>query len=76
MGHRHYLKPTDDKHYAVFTMEHIKNHALSAGFSVETMKFIETDFSTRFVDRLARKIMPKALKSLTYPRILMVARKK
>jgi predicted SAM-dependent methyltransferase len=75
MGHRRYLKPSEDKHYGVFTTEHIKNHALSAGFKIISMKYVETDFSTKFVDRLARKIMPKPLKSLTYPRIYLVAKK-
>lgn len=76
MGHRRYLKPSEDKHFAVFTMEHLKNHALSAGFEVLKLKFVETDFSTRFIDKLFRAIVPKPLKSLSYPRICLVARKK
>jgi ubiquinone/menaquinone biosynthesis C-methylase UbiE len=75
MGHRQ-LTRSDDKHYSVFTLEHIKNHLISVGFEIVKLNFVETDYSTRFIDKLARKISPKALKSLTYPRICVVAKKR
>ena len=76
VGHRHLFTATSDRHYAIFTKEHLKNHLLSAGFEVVSIGFVETDYATRFIDKLARKVVPSALKSLTYPRICAVAQRK
>ncbi len=74
MGHRNLLTRSSDKHYAIYTKEHLKNHVVSAGFEVVSIHFVETDYVTRFMDKLFRKIF-FPLKSLTYPRICVVSKK-
>ncbi len=75
MGHRHFLTASKDKHYAIFTSEHLKNHLISARFEVVSIRFVETDYATRFIDKVVRKILPRWLKSLTFPRICITAKK-
>lgn len=74
MGHRHLLTRNNDKHYAIYTKEHIKNHVLNAGFQIVNLSFVETDYATRFIDKPLRKLL-NPIKSLTYPRILVVCKK-
>jgi len=75
MGHRHLLTRTGDKHYAVFTEEHIRNHLLSAGFKIVKIKYIETDYFTRYLDKFVRILTFGLLKRLTYARFLAIAKK-
>ena len=74
-GHRHIITRNDDRHYAIFTKEHLKNHLLTAGFRIQNICYVETDYVTRYVDKPFRKLMPNPLKSLTYPRICAIAKK-
>ena len=60
-----------DRHYALFTMEHLKNHLESVGLQVIEMKLVETDYFTRHFDRFVRLFAP----SISYPRILVRAQK-
>ena len=58
-----------DKHYALFTCEHVKNLLTYAGFNVLKIEPIETDYFTRFFDRLVALVIPQ----LARPRILALA---
>jgi len=58
-----------DKHYALFTCEHVKNLLTYAGFNALEIEPIETDYFTRVFDRLLGFVMPE----LARPRILAVA---
>ena len=60
-----------DVHYALFTIEHIRNLFEYAGFMVDEIRYIDTDYFTRFFDRMVRLLAP----SLSYPRIYARARK-
>jgi len=72
MGHRKFLSHNADKHYAVFTVEHLKNLFLSARFQIIRSEYVDTDFMpTFFLDRAMR--MLHIFASLTYPRIKVVA---
>jgi len=55
----------DDKHYGIFTRQHLKNHLEKAGFSVKEISLIKTDTTGRFLDRLTGQL----------PRIKAVAEK-
>lgn len=75
MGHRHLFTRTGDKHYAIYTKEHLKNHVLAAGFRIVSIEYEETDYVTRFLDKVMRIIFRGVLKMFTYPRIKVVAEK-
>jgi ubiquinone/menaquinone biosynthesis C-methylase UbiE len=60
-----------DLHYALFTAEHIKNLFEYVGLTVDKVKYIDTDYFTRFFDWAVRMFVP----SLSYPRIEAQARK-
>jgi predicted SAM-dependent methyltransferase len=74
MGHRHLLTRNTDKHYAIYTKEHLKNHLQTAGFQIISLTYTETDYPTRFIDKTTRKLLTP-LKSLTYPRIHATCKK-
>jgi len=61
-----------DKHYALFTKEHLRNHMQRAGFSVASIRYVDADYFTRLFDKLLRLFTP----SLSYPRIQVEATKK
>jgi len=73
MGHRHLLTRTGDKHYAIFTKEHLKNHFLDVGFKILKIEYVETDYATRLLDKVMRFFLRGVWKSLTFPRIRVVA---
>jgi len=54
-----------DRHYALFTMEHVRNLMHHAGLEIQRIEFTETNYSTWVFDRLVRLFAP----SLSYPRI-------
>jgi ubiquinone/menaquinone biosynthesis C-methylase UbiE len=56
-----------DKHFALFTEEHLRNFMDFCGFKVDDLKLIDTNYFTRYFDRILRLIVP----SLSYPRILV-----
>ena len=60
-----------DLHYALFTAEHVRNLLGYAGLTVEEIKYVDTDYVTRFFDSAVRMFVP----SLSYPRIEAQARK-
>ena len=60
-----------DVHYAVFTQEHLRNFMTVSGFRVVKNELADTDYYTRYFDRLIRLFAP----SLSYPRIVVVAEK-
>jgi len=55
----------DDRHYGIFTVNHLRNHLEKVGFQIQTLNTIGTDTIGRFLDKFSR----------TKPRILAVARK-
>ena len=61
-----------DRHYAVFTIEHVRNLLSTAGLMVVEMQLIDTTYFTMFFDRLLRLVVPQ----LSYPRIHVVASKR
>lgn len=61
-----------DRHYAVFTIEHVRNLLLAAGLMAVRIELIDTNYLTRFFDRFLRLLVPQ----LSYPRILVVASKR
>ena len=64
--HKAYDSPnSEDKHYALFTMEHIKNLMKYADLSITEIKLIDTDYFTSYFDKMVRLLKP----SLSYPRI-------
>lgn len=75
MGHRHLISRTADKHYGIFTKEHLKNHLLDVGFKVLIIEYVETDYVTRFLDKFMRFFLRGVWKSLTYSRIRVVGEK-
>lgn len=60
-----------DKHYALFTTEHIKNLMQLCGLEIRKLELIDTKYFTRFFDRFVRLFAP----ALSRPRILVEARK-
>jgi ubiquinone/menaquinone biosynthesis C-methylase UbiE len=58
-----------DRHYALFTEEHLKNFMEHCGFRLEEIKLIDTEYFTRFFDKFVRLFLP----SLSYPRIKLKA---
>ena len=55
-----------DKHFALFTKEHIKNFMELCGFQIDELRFVDTDYFTRYFDRIVRVFIP----SLSHPRIM------
>ena len=69
--HRSHNSPNaEDRHYALFTEEHLRNMLVWAGVwsSVKTT-LVDTDYFTRHFDRVVRLFWP----SLSWPRIRVVA---
>lgn len=62
-----------DRHYCIFTGNHLMNHFSAAGFKGISWQYVETDTSGRFLDRILRRI--PAAKSLSHPRIEVKASK-
>ena len=60
-----------DRHFALFTQEHLRNFMDLCRFRINEMRFIDTDYCTRLFDRLIRLVSP----SLSYPRILVKGEK-
>ena len=60
-----------DRHYALFTQEHIKNLMQSCGLEIQKLKLVDTQYPTKYFDRLVRTFLP----ALSYPRILVEAKK-
>jgi len=61
-----------DRHYAVFTIEHVHNLLSAAGLMAVKIQLIDTTYFTKFFDRLVRLVAPQ----LSYPRVLVVASKR
>jgi len=47
-------KSSKDKHYSVFTRQHMINHLTSAGFEIFWVEFVDTERKTRFLDKIMR----------------------
>jgi ubiquinone/menaquinone biosynthesis C-methylase UbiE len=62
----------EDRHYALFTPEHLRNLAHWAGLEVQKLQLIDTEYYSRFFDVLVRSFAPV----LSYAKILMEARRK
>ena len=60
-----------DRHYSIFTMEHVRNHLELSGFKILILKLIDTTFFTKRFDKFVRWVVP----SLSYPRIYVEALK-
>ena len=60
-----------DVHFALFTLEHMRNFMDVAGLKVRQLRLIDTDYYTRFFDKLVRLVAP----SLSFPRIFVEAEK-
>jgi ubiquinone/menaquinone biosynthesis C-methylase UbiE len=60
-----------DKHFALFTKEHIKNFMELCSFRIVELSFIDSNYFTRFFDKVVRLFIP----SLSYPRIMAKATK-
>lgn len=62
-----------DRHFALFTPEHLRNLFQRAGLQIESIEF--EDFGTKadWINRLLRVVMPRRF---TYPRIRVVALKR
>lgn len=73
-GHRRYFSDDGDRHFAIFTKEHLKNLFEHAGFKIESIEFVETDYSpTRVLDKVTRTF--RIFSHLTFPRIRVEATK-
>jgi predicted SAM-dependent methyltransferase len=44
----------DDRHYALFTKSHIRNHLIKVGFKEFQVELIGTDYVTKFFDKIFR----------------------
>ena len=55
----------NDKHYSIFTGSHIENHLKKVGFKKIFIELVNTDYKTRFLDKLMR----------VKPRVKAVAKK-
>lgn len=62
------LHEPNDRHYEIFTKNHLFNHFVVSGFHVESIEYIETDTSGRFFDMLTLNLLGR-------PRIKVVATK-
>jgi ubiquinone/menaquinone biosynthesis C-methylase UbiE len=56
-----------DRHYALFTEEHLRNFMDLCGFRINELRLIDTNYFTRFFDKIVRLFFP----ALSYPRILV-----
>ncbi len=56
-----------DRHFALFTEEHMRNFMEVCGFKINELKLVDTNYFTRFFDKALRLFAP----SLSYPRILV-----
>jgi len=70
---RYERKHKDDKHYSIFTPNHLVNHLEAARFENITWNYVETDTSGKFLDKIFRRL--SFTKSISYPRIEVRARK-
>jgi predicted SAM-dependent methyltransferase len=61
---RHQDYPSD-RHYCIFTENHLRNHLESAGFKIISTEYVKTDTSGRFIDMFTKQ----------RPRIKVVATK-
>ena len=60
-----------DRHYALFTVEHLKNLLLLTGFDIQKIDLVDTEYFTKLFDRIVRFFVP----SLSHPRISIVGKK-
>jgi len=60
-----------DRHYALFTMEHLRNLMQVSGLNIQDIRYVDTDYFTRLFDRVVRLFFA----SLSYPRIMVEASK-
>jgi ubiquinone/menaquinone biosynthesis C-methylase UbiE len=60
-----------DRHYALFTQEHLKNFMELCGFRITEITLIDTNYFTRWFDKILRTFLP----SLSYPRIMVKGNK-
>lgn len=44
----------DDRHYSVFSKQHIRNHLLAVGFEKIWIEFVGTERVTRLLDKIMR----------------------
>ena len=73
-GHRRYFSDNGDRHFAIFTKEHLKNLFEHVGFTILSMSYVDTDFTpSKLLDKAMRSLHVFPL--LSYPRIKIVARK-
>jgi len=70
---RYERKHKGDRHYSIFTPNHLINHLEAAGFKDITWKYVETDTVGRLVDRIMRHL--SLTKGMSYPRIEVRATK-
>lgn len=56
-----------DVHYSLFTTEHIRNHMNFCGLKIDQMSLIDTEYFTKYFDRIIRLFLPE----LSYPRIMV-----
>jgi SAM-dependent methyltransferase len=64
---RYETRHQGDRHYSIFTPNHLMNHLEAAGFKDRTWKYVETDTLGRFVDKIMRHL--SFTKGISYPRI-------
>ena len=60
-----------DVHFALFTMEHLRNFMAYCGFRIVELRLVDTEYFTRWFDRFVRLFVP----TLSYPRILVIGEK-
>jgi len=61
----HHLYNPRDKHYSIFTMNHLSNHLKAVGFKIESITYEGTDTLGKWLDRMLG----------SKPRIKVIARK-
>jgi len=61
-----------DRHFSLFTLQHLRNHLEQARFKVEKIGYCDTEHPSRYLDRLLRII---GLERLSHPRIRVEATK-
>jgi predicted SAM-dependent methyltransferase len=67
-GHRKYLSTDeDDHHYCIFTLDHLRNLFKKAGFKSINLDYVDTDYFTKYLDKLMR-LFPFC-RQFSYPRI-------
>ena len=67
----------EDRHYCVFTKQHLLNHLSCVGFKEINVKFVDSDMAIGRIYHRVYRIMRffKIFPEITYPRIKVVARK-